>query len=101
MRVIVSPTAEAHIRAIDAWWREHRSAAPDLFREEFAAALQMLSAMPWIGKIHPHASEKGVRRVCLRATRYHIYYRSRADVLEIVAVWSSIRGAGPDLARIS
>ena len=33
-RIMVALQAEAQIRAIDAWWRDNREAAPDLFAQE-------------------------------------------------------------------
>ena len=46
VHVHVADEAEAHLRAIDAWWREQRPSAPMLFIEEVAAAFDLLSAMP-------------------------------------------------------
>lgn len=45
-KVVVSGLASAHIRAIDQWWREFRPAAPGLFGQELADALELLSAVP-------------------------------------------------------
>jgi plasmid stabilization system protein ParE len=42
----------------------------------------------------------GLRRILLRATRYHVYYVSNAETVLILAVWSAVRGAGPDLKRL-
>ncbi len=39
----------------------------------------------------------GVRRLLLRATRYHVYYRVRDETLEVLAVWHATRGTGPGL----
>jgi len=34
-RIDSTSDAGEHARAFDAWWREHRPAAPDLFVNEF------------------------------------------------------------------
>ncbi len=39
----------------------------------------------------------GVRRVTLSRVRYHVYYRLADDAIQILAVWHTSRGQGPDL----
>ena len=97
MIVIVGLVAAAQADAIDDWWRANRPAARDLFASELDAAFQSLSAAPHLGQAWEHPSVGGVRRVLLRATRFHVYYRVRADAIEVVAIWSCLRGRGPDL----
>lgn len=98
--VIVSPEAEEQIKTIDRWWRENRNAAPDLFVQELADAVAMLEAMPFAGHRVRHPEVKGLRRILLRATRYHLYYITDQETVFVLAIWSSVRGAGPDLKRI-
>jgi plasmid stabilization system protein ParE len=98
LEVITSPDADAHILAVDAWWRANRPAAPNLFREELAHCFGLLLQAPDIGKRYRrHSSLMGIRRVLLRATRYHVYYAPISDVLLVLAVWHSRRGQGPAL----
>jgi hypothetical protein len=42
--VVTTPKADLQILEIDAWWRENRDKAPDLFEEELALALRMIAA---------------------------------------------------------
>ena len=98
--VIVAPEALAQVEAIDDWWRANRPAARGLFSSELDAAFLSLSAAPRVGQAVEHATVKGLRRVLLRTTRFHVYYRVRADVVEVVAVWSCLRGRGPDLSAL-
>jgi plasmid stabilization system protein ParE len=98
--VIVSPEAEAQIKTIDRWWRENRSAAPDLFIQELSDAVAMLETMPLAGHRVRHPEVKGLRRILLRATRYHLYYLTDQETTFVLALWSSVRGAGPDLKRL-
>jgi plasmid stabilization system protein ParE len=98
-RLVVSPEAFEQAEAVDQWWRFHRSAAPDLFTEELAQAFQNLQAVPFlIGRRFLHDDIPDLRRLILRATRYHIYYRVAGEAVLILAVWSAVRGTGPDLS---
>lgn len=99
MDVRVVPDAELQIRTIDGWWREHRLAAPALFAEELAAALDLIASSPRIGRRRRHPGVPGLRRILLRATRYHVYYAPSADgaLLFVLAVWSALRGKGPPI----
>ncbi len=95
--VLVAPEAERQIRTIDAWWRTHRQAAADLFEQELRAGLDTLASHPRIGRRVPHPEAKGLRRLLLRHTRYHVYYVPTDRRVLVLAVWSAVRGAGPDL----
>ena len=97
IRVIIPATVGLQIDKIDAWWREHREAAPRLFSEELASALELLSGAPHAGKVYRHPDVRSVRRLVLRATRYHVYYRVAASEVTVLSVWSAVRGSGPDL----
>jgi plasmid stabilization system protein ParE len=98
--VIVSPEAEAHIDAIDAWWRSNRRAGPNLFAEELAEAVALLELAPEVGRRYHHPEVIGVRRVLLRATRHHVYYVPTERAVVVLAVWGSVKGSGPDLSSI-
>lgn len=67
--IIVAPQADAQIQTIDAWWRENREAAPDLFEQELSTAFANIAAMPSAGHRASHPEVRGLRRVLLRATR--------------------------------
>lgn len=98
--VRTTPQADLHILETDHWWRRHRDLAPELFEQELALAFKTLAAAPLIGKQVPHPDVEGLRRVLLRATRTHVYYVARDDHVLVVAVWSAVRGAGPDLSDL-
>jgi hypothetical protein len=42
-RVELAPRARAQVRVIDEWWRENRPAAPALFADELANALEQMA----------------------------------------------------------
>ncbi len=97
--VRTTPLADLQILALDAWWREHREKAADLFEQELALAFRTISAAPAVGKRYPHPAGT-VRRVLMRATRNHIYYVERPDHVLVVAVWGGVKSGGPDLSRL-
>jgi plasmid stabilization system protein ParE len=99
MKVIIAPVAEDQIRAIETWWRANRRAAPDLFSEEFATACELIASSPGIGRGIRLDGILGLRRVLLRATRYHLYYAPApdGDALFVLAVWSALRGVLPPI----
>ena len=96
MKVELSEEAHAQVQEIDAWWRENRRAAPDLFADELDQALLMLEQKPMLGT-HYEAGAKAVRRVLLRRSHHHVYFVERAQRLYVLAVWSVYRGRGPKL----
>lgn len=95
--VQATPKAEAQIREIDDWWRKNRLAAPDLFLDELSESFDLLSGAPQIGRLYRQSPVKGVRRLLLRGTRYHIYYVTSLNEVRVLAVWHAQRGAGPPL----
>ena len=96
-RVFFTPEAAEQVRTIDGWWRRERPAAPLLFSEEFSDALVLIAGAPQAGRPYPHATVSEVRRVLLRSSRYHVYYKIHKDDAIILAVWSAVRGSGPEL----
>jgi plasmid stabilization system protein ParE len=95
--VIVAPEAEQQIQFIDAWWRENREAAPNLFLQELTAAITHIRSAPEAGHRYRHRTRKRVRRVPLHATRNHVYYEVTREAIVILAVWGAIKKRGPSL----
>lgn len=96
MNVDLSDEAEAQVNAIDAWWRSHRLAAPDLFTDELARALTALGDPLALGTVY-RAGTKTARRLLLRRTHYHVYFVEESTRVYVVAVWCAFRGRGPKL----
>jgi plasmid stabilization system protein ParE len=96
-RIVVTPEVEEQARTIDAWWRQARPAAPGLFTEELASACSMLGGAPQAGRHYPHPVISDVRRALLRSTRYHVYDKIHENDVIVLAIWSAVRGSGPDL----
>ena len=97
MTVRTTRATDGHIAAVDAWWRANRAKAPDLFLDELADAFALIEVAPELGRPWTSSEVPGVRRVVMRATRYHVYYRIDEDDVVVLAVWSAVRGRGPRL----
>ncbi len=97
MRLSVTRVAEAQIREANDWWVENRQQATGLFREELRRAFDMVTAFPDGTPTVTNVEISGVRRVLMRRCGYHLYYRALEDTVEILALWHSRRGKGPQL----
>lgn len=98
-RVVFAPDALVQLESTHHWWRANRSAAPSMFIDELQAALELISALPRVGRAVRHPRRRGVRRVLLRRSRVHVFYQydAASDVIRIAAVWGAVRGAPPPL----
>ncbi len=96
-RIVVTPEAEEQVRTIDGWWHKERPASPGLFSEELSAAFVLLAGAPQAGRRYPHPTVPEIRRILLRSSRYHVYYKTLEEDAIILAVWSAVRGSGPEL----
>lgn len=95
MKVELSDEAQVQVQRIDAWWRENRPAASDLFADELEQALRALEGAPGLGV--RYEPRPGVRRLLLRQTHYHLYFLEEQERVHVLAVWSAFRGRGPGL----
>jgi plasmid stabilization system protein ParE len=93
VKVELSVEAEAQVQQIDAWWRENRQAAPDLFTNELDQALLALEGTPALGA--RYEPKPRVRRLLLKRTHYHLYAIEETERVYVLAVWSAFRGRGP------
>ena len=98
MRIAFHPRAIEDAATIDAWWKENRRAAPELFMSELEEIVALVAASPTLGSQAEAEDElPGLRRALMRRTRYHVYYRVVGETLEVLAIWHSARGEGPTL----
>ena len=98
-RVEVLPRAASQIRTIAAWWVENRPTAPELFVEELDRALDRIAVTPQAGSLYARSRHRGIRRVHLGRSGFHVYY-SVSDLERLIsvrAVWHAARGRGPAL----
>lgn len=97
LRVVFARRATRDVERIDAWWRENRPAAPDLFVDEVRRAVMILALNPHLGTPAASPRTPGLRRALLERTKYHLYFRVKLDRLEVAAVWHAARGRLPSL----
>lgn len=99
MQFEISRRARRQIERIQAWWTDNRPAARSLFLDEIEQAEQMLRANPELGIVYTVKRSGAIRRLLLRKTEYHLYYRYTAhrNKLVVLAVWGATRGHTPKL----
>ena len=99
MRIRVSARAKQKIRAEDEWWRAERRDAPELFKQELAAAFDRILVAPKSRKQHGQIAGESVWRVLMVRTEQHVYYTvdDAADEIIIETVWGARRKRGPKL----
>lgn len=68
MKIRFSRRAESEADQKQLWWRTNRSAAPNLFDDELAAALDQICSTPTIGPIYPSGLGVVTRRVLMTRT---------------------------------
>jgi len=97
IKVRFSPQALEQAAVARTWWCENRPLAPRLFQQELTNTLQQLRSSPLSGAPYPHKNIRGVRRMRLKGTQYHVYYLIEEKTITILALWSTRRGEEPGL----
>jgi len=64
---------------------------------ELAEAFDLLGNTPEIGHRYPRPGIPGLRRLLLRATRYHVYYVFDGNLDAVLSLCSAVRGRGSRL----
>ena len=96
-RVVVTETAARHLHQVLSWLSDNHPRGYRVFESELRKALHRLAIVPFSGAPYPH--RPGTRRLLLRRSQYHLYYRvdSENERVEVRAVWATRRGARPEL----
>lgn len=97
LRLRLEPRARTEILAAREWWLANRPAAPQAFDEELERAFHLIRSMPGAGQPVANPRHPGMRRVLLGRVHYHLYYRVTEDTVEVLALWHTSRGRGPNL----
>ena len=78
------------------WWVENRPDAPLLFEEELKEALDKIRKAPEAPKVYRVKRGRATRRVLMKTTCCHVYYRVENPNLVLVqCVWGAPRGKQP------
>lgn len=85
LEVLIAPEIDGAVRALFAWWRQHRPAAPDLLERELDEALQVLARWPSAGE-RVKFRRRVVHRVVLRRTGYLVFYTFEPRERRVVVV---------------
>jgi plasmid stabilization system protein ParE len=100
MKLVFTREADRHVETIDAWWRENRADAPDLFTRELSEiCAEVLRHPSLIDSTYTIRSGRRVRRWLMPRTRNHLYFELDAanETIVVLAVWGARRGRGPRL----
>jgi plasmid stabilization system protein ParE len=91
----VKPRAEREITAAAKWWHQNRPAAPGAIAVDLKEALGLLVEFPRIGTKVEGARDPETRRWWLDRVRYHVYYRTAGQYLDVIAFWGGGREHEP------
>lgn len=98
MNLRLTPRALAEAKRMKTWWRQNRPAAPNLFEQEFAAALERIAQFPGSGKLYEEGDfDVPVRRVLLPKTLNHVYYATDGQSVVVLSIWGALHESGPKL----
>ncbi len=95
LTVRIKPRARREINEAAAWWSANRPAASGAVAHDLREALALLVDFPGIGTRVENAKSPDTRRWLLQRISYHVYYRVRAEKLEVVAFWGTDRERAP------
>ena len=84
--VVVAPFALAEMQAALLWWARNRQGAPDLLLREIDAALSLVEHAPYAGRRVTSKLFRGVRRLLLRRTSYHLDFQIVESAREVRVV---------------
>ena len=98
-RVVVTATAQAHVRAVVRWCVENDRGVPETFLSELDTVIERIGEHPRSGHVYQQSPIEGMYRVLLRRSSYHVYFTIDDDVGDVIvrAVWYAGRGSGPRL----
>jgi len=98
VKIQIGARPRAQVERERNWWRENRD-HPEVFDQEYEAALRWLLAMPQKGSQWPTTRRPHLLRVLLPKTGNHIYYTIERDetVVAIHSLWGARRRRAPRL----
>jgi plasmid stabilization system protein ParE len=97
LTVRLTRRAATHIEQATAWWTENRPLASGAMQEELEEAFALLRTQPHVGIRASSKRFEGVRRLHLSRVHYYLYYRVLPGRIDVLALWRTSRGTGPNL----
>jgi hypothetical protein len=97
--VDISSPAARHIRDLEGWWRQNRTAAPNAVREELQRILRVIRITPLASRRATDVDLPNVRRIHITRIWHFLYFRMLDDPerIELLALWSDSREQGPPI----
>jgi hypothetical protein len=98
VKVKLTKRAEKRVEIVDRFWRTNRLEAPDLLKEELAAAEARLLEDPNAGIVCLVRGKKYLR-LLLPKTEQWLYYRvyPQRGLIVVQTIWGARRGRDPKL----
>lgn len=95
MKVLLTEGAAREFQIAAEWWRENRPLAPTLFESEFSVQVRRLADFPFSGAAVLNRRLRGLRRLSLSESRYHVFYRVdiASQKVWVVRIWHMSRRA--------
>lgn len=99
MKLRVGKRAQQQANEIEAWWVEHRPAAPSLFLDELEATFRHICKVTNAGVRWPTPRRPNLRRILMKRTNNHVYFviDDASDTVHVHAVWGAPKGRTPKL----
>ncbi len=99
MKLRVGKRAQQQVKKIEAWWVEHRPAAPSLFLDELEGTFRYITEARDAGIRWPTPRRPTLRRILLPRTQHHVYFLidEPTATVHVLAVWGAPRRMTPKL----
>lgn len=99
MKLRVGKRAQQQADELEAWWVEHRPAAPTLFLDELEETFRYLCEGGGSGVRWPTPRRPNMRRILMSRTNNHVYFviDEVHQTVHVHAIWGAPKGRTPKL----
>lgn len=97
LEYVIKARAKREIERLAEWWSINRTAAPGAVRLDVEGVLFVVTQHPGLGNMVENGRRIQVRRYLMSRTQHWLYFRVKNNVVEVLSVWSTIRGKDPKL----
>jgi len=99
VKVELSPRAKRELERIVEWWQTEYGEPPKKVFAELRVAARLLASFPEQGGRYALVRGHQVRRLLLRESQIHLYYRVDDSVVRLLAIWSTARRRAPRFGK--